>query len=246
MGKSNSAPMNQSPLSSSRRAFSLMELIVVIAIIAVIATYVAPSASEILKGSTVTQASTTLTDQIRLAREFATTKNCKVEVRFYQYADPEVPGEIKGNPLSGQYRAIQVFQVLNVSKASSVNAGNVAGEVTVPIDKIQMLPQGVIMNSSAIFSTLLNNYNSPVISGASEPTGLQLPRGVGQNYNYVTFRFLQDGSTNLASAGTNPWFITIHSMTDKGFLHNGTPFNFFCLQIDPVVGTTKSFRPQAG
>jgi len=244
--------MNQSPLSFSRRAFSLMELIVVIAIIAVIATYVVPQAAQILKGSTVTQASTTLTDQIRLAREFATTKNCKVEVRFYQYADPEVPGEVPGNPSTGQFRAIQVFQVLDISKVSSVTTGNVAGEVTVPIDKIQMLPQGVIMNSTSLnpmLSSILNNPpGSPnIIQGAAEPTGLLLPRGVGSNYNYITFRFLQDGSTNLAPTGATSWFITIHSMTDKGFLQSGgLPYNFFCIQIDPVVGTTKSFRPQAG
>jgi len=238
--------MNQSPLSFSRRAFSLMELIVVIAIIGVIATYVVPQASQILKGSTVTQASTILTDQLRLAREFATTKNCKVEVRFYQYADPEVPGEVvsKGTGQGGQYRAMQVFQVLDVTLVA--NSANLAGEVTVPIDKIQMLPQGVIMNPGPTYSTLLNNSNSAVINGPSEPSGLLLPRGVVQNYSYIAFRFLQDGSTNLAPSGTTPWFLTIHSMTDKGYLQNGLPYNFFCIQIDPVVGTTKSFRPQAG
>ena len=243
--------MNQSPLSFSRRAFSLMELIVVIAIIGVIATYVVPQASQILKGSVVTQASTILTDQLRLAREFAVTKNSKVEVRFYQYADPETPGEVLTNPASGQYRAMQVFQVLNVTRVMSAGSGNVAGEVTVPLDKLQMLPQGVIMNPSVTYSTLLNNPNSPSIPGTSEPTGLQLPRGVGLKYNYISFRFLQDGSTNLAPVTTvglppPPWFMTIHSMTDKGYLQNGMPFNFFCIELDPVVGTTKAFRPQAG
>src|SRR5580658_2395810 len=111
--------MKKSPVSFSRRAFSLMELIVVIAIIVVIAGFTVPQAGQILKGSTLTQGSTILTDQIRLAREFALAKNCKVEVRFYQYADPETPGETTGpgGAGTGQYRGIQLFQVLNVTQA---------------------------------------------------------------------------------------------------------------------------------
>src|ERR1700722_12460573 len=131
--------MNNSTSLFSRRAFSLMELIVVIAIIAVIAGFAVPQAGQILKGSTVTQASTILTDQIRLAREFAVTKNCKVEVRFYQYGDPEVPGEVPTNPSSGQYRAMQLFQVLppiqDTATVSNQNAGG--GELQTPLDKVQ-------------------------------------------------------------------------------------------------------------
>jgi uncharacterized protein (TIGR02596 family) len=249
--------MNKSSFSFSRRAFSLMELIVVIAIIGVIATFLVPQAAQILKGSTLTQASTILTDQIRLARDYAVTKNCKVEVRFYQYADPETPGETLTDPTTGQYRAMQIFQVINVTSGTTENT--IQAERSLPLDKVQMFPQGVIMevyaaNSSsqigAASSTILTNVNSPAIAGALEPTGLLLPRGIGAHYNYVSFRFLQDGSTNLGPTGTasgNPWFITIHNMNDKGYLQSaGMPFNFFCLQIDPVVGTTKQYRPQAG
>ena len=245
--------MKQSNVSLSRRAFSLMELIVVISIIVLIAGFTVPQAGQILKGSTLTQGSTILTDQIRLGREYALTKNCKVEVRFYQYGDPETPGEVVTNPSTGQYRAMQLFQIVNVTEG--VTQGTIQGERALPLDKIQMLPQGVIMelysaNSSsglgAAYSTLLSNPNSPPIAGAQEPTGLQLPRGIGQNYNYVSFRFLQDGSTNLAPTGT-VWYMTMHNMNDKGYLQPaGMPFNYFCLQIDPVIGTTKQYRPQAG
>jgi uncharacterized protein (TIGR02596 family) len=250
--------MNNSPFSLSRRGFSLIELIVVIAIIAVIAGYVVPQASQILKGSTLTQGSTIVTDQIRLAREYAVTKNCKVEVRFYQYADPEVPGEIPGTPTTGQYRAMQIFQVMIATQGTGVNT--IAAERCLPLDKVQLLPQGVIMevyaaNSTSQYgvacSTILTNPNSLPIQGSQEPTGLLLPRGINSNYNYVSFRFLQDGSTNLAPVvGTGlaapPWFLTLHNMNDTGYLRTGMPYNYFCLEIDPVVGTTKQFRPQAG
>ena len=249
--------MNKSFVSFSRRAFSLVELIVVIAIIGVIAAFTVPQAGQILKGSTLTQASTIVTDQIRLARDFAVTKNSKVEVRFYQYGDPEMPGETVTIPSSGQYRAMQVFQVVNVTQGS--NVGTIQGERTLPLDKVQMLPQGVIMelyaaNTTSSFgaacSTLLTNPNSLPIAGSQEPSGLLLPRGIGNNYNYITFRFNPDGSTNLAPTGT-VWFMTLHNLNDAGYLNaNQTvpnmPYNYFCLQIDPVVGTTRIYRPQAG
>jgi uncharacterized protein (TIGR02596 family) len=245
--------MNKSSVPFSRRAFSLMELVVVIAIIAIIAAFTVPQAGQILKGSTLTQGSTILVDQMRLAREFALTKNSKVEVRFYQFADPETPGETLTDPTTGQFRAMQVFQVVNVTQG--LGEGTVQGERVLPLDKVQMLPQGVIMelyaaNSTsqpgAAASTLLTC--STPIKGTAEATGLQLPRGVGSNYNYVSFRFLQDGSTNLAPTGT-VWYMTMHNFNDTGYLKTsggGMPFNYFCLQIDPVSGTTKSYRPQAG
>src|SRR5947209_2150985 len=112
--KSSPHPMNTHSAFQSRRAFSLMELVVVISIIAIISVFVAPQAAQILKGSTLTQGSTILTDQIRLAREIAVTKNRKVEVRFYQYADPEMPGESSSDSTTWQYRALQVFEIMTV------------------------------------------------------------------------------------------------------------------------------------
>ena len=88
-------------LPAKLSAFSLIELVVVIAIIAIIATFTVPAATTILKGSAMTQASQTLTDQISFARQRALSRNLAVEVRFYQYADPEAPGETASDPTTG-------------------------------------------------------------------------------------------------------------------------------------------------
>ena len=104
--------MKNQPLPARRSAFSLIELVVVIAIIAIIATFTVPAATTILRGSALTQASQTLTDQISFARQRALSRNLAVEVRFYLYADPEAPGETVNTPTTGQYRAIQLFEVV--------------------------------------------------------------------------------------------------------------------------------------
>ena len=224
-------------LPARRSAFSLIELVVVIAIIAIIATFTVPAATGILRGSAITQASQTLTDQISLARQMALSRNRAVEVRFYQYADPEAPGEKVGSPATGQWRGMQLFDVLESG-------------VPVPIDKPQRLPISVIMNPGTTSATTLSSLiacaapNSPTIKtpGTTDP---DLPRGVAKNYNYVAFRFLQDGSTNLLASQAGGWFVTIHNMTPPV---TGTtpPANFFTLQIDPVSGSIKGFRPTAG
>ena len=223
--------MKKHLLPAQRSAFSLIELVVVIAIIAIIATFTVPAATTILRGSAITQASQTLTDQISLARQLALSRNRAVEVRFYQYADPEAPGETAGSPTTGQWRGIQLFEV--------VESG-----VAIPLDKPQRLPISVVIDSNVTFSTLIT-------SPAKKPnttTDPDLPRGVGKNYLYASFRFQQDGSTNLSPTGT--WFVSIHNLTDTP---SGTkmesapnkPINFFTLQIDPVSGAIKGFRPTA-
>lgn len=216
-------------LPAKPSAFSLIELVVVIAIIAIIATFTVPAATTILRGSALTQASQTLTDQLSFARQRALSRNLAVEVRFYLYADPESPGETVSDSTTWQYRAMQLFEV--------VESG-----VAVPIGKPERLPTSVVMEPNVAFSTLLSaSSQTPAKKPVSSDP--ELPRGVLKNYNYVAFRFQQDGSTNLAPAST--WFVTIRNLTDKV---TGTkpPANFFTLQVDPVSGAVKGFRPTAG
>ena len=219
-------------LPAKPSAFSLIELVVVIAIIAIIATFTVPAATTILRGSAITQASQTLTDQISFARQRALSRNLAVEVRFYQYADPEAPGETVSDPTTGQYRAMQLLEV--------VESG-----VAIPIGKPERLPISVIMEPSTTFSTLITDTAAAPTRTIKQPVASdpELPRGVAKNYKYVSFRFQQDGSTDLAPAKT--WFVTIRNLTDK-VTGNTPPPNFFTLQIDPVSGAVKGFRPTAG
>lgn len=212
---------------AKNRAFSLLELIAVILIIGIVAAFVTPAASTILRGSQLTQATQILTDQITLARQLALTKNCTVEVRFIRYTDPEVPNDVGPDGQPGAYRAIQVFEMLD-------------NGVGVPMDKPQLLPQSVVMSSGPL-STLLNaNPNSP--AGPDTNKDPKLPRGVDYNYTFVSFRYYPDGSTNLSATSGTIWYVTLHNMNDQPA---GTqpPANFFTLQIDPISGTTKSYRP---
>ena len=232
------------PSSLRTRAFSLIELIVVISVLAIIAAFSVPAVTSLLQGSSLTQASQMLVDQVNLARQFALSKNTVVEVRFYRYSDPDIPGEDVTKPDKGRFRALQVFEILPTRAA-------------LPLGKLEELPISVILNANRDkpaegFSSIVDKgkLETQEQFGQNDPYYLslpELPRGIKKQYEFVAFKFMPDGSTTLSPTGL--WFLTLHGANDRPSKEGGgvrPPANFFTLQIDPVTGTTKVYRPTAG
>lgn len=230
-------------MNRSRSAFSLVELLIVVAIIGIIAGFGVPAVTGVLRGSALTTATSQLTDTLSLARQHAISKNRTVEVRFYRFGDPEQPGEDRTKPATGQFRAFQYFEL---SETGTI----------VPIGKFQRIPDTIVMNPGAKLSTLLGEMTERLITSGdakfNKNLNPELPRGVGQNYDYVYFRFNPDGSTDLPPTGNTGkdsaggrWYITVHSGADLLRTENNSkaPPDFATWQIEPVSGTAKVFRP---
>lgn len=231
--------------SFTQRAFSLVELLVVISVIAIIAGFAVPAVTTMIRGSQLTQGSQMVTDQLSLARSTALARNRSVEVRFYKYGDPETPGEQARDPESGFFRSLQVFEVLD-------------NGALLPAGPIQRLPSNVIMNEGGLSTILDRNERTRVtLPTNSDP---EMPdTEVGRKYHYTTFRFLPDGSTDLPPNGTlngsgnrpkgDSWYITVHGTHARkgaGETEGSTtilPENYFTVQIDPITGSTRSYRP---
>jgi uncharacterized protein (TIGR02596 family) len=198
--------------------FTLIEMLVVMAIIGIILALTLPATTTILRGNRMTQATQIVVDRLALARQTAITRNHAVEVRFYQFADPEVPGA------ASSFRALQALEVVKAN-------------VVLPLEKLQPLPTAIIIDSAQSLSSLLDkNKRTKVTATAASPP---LPR-VGTNYSYIALRFRPDGSTDLLP--TADWFLTLHSETNGDGLAT-PPANFVTVDIDPVSGTLKFFRP---
>jgi uncharacterized protein (TIGR02596 family) len=226
------------------RAFSLIELIVVISVLAIIAAFSVPAVTSMLQGSSLTQASQLLVDQMNLARQLALSKNTIIEVRFYRYGDPDSPGEDVTKPEEGKFRAMQLFEVLSNGAA-------------LPIGKFEEFPNSITLAAerekpdSGISSLLdkgsLKTQDDLAKTDPYHNSAPELPKGIKKQYEFVSFRFMPDGSTTLGP--TSLWFITMHGINDRPKSKDGKvgpPDNFFTLQVDPVTGATKIFRPVAG
>jgi len=209
------------------RAFTLLETLIVMMIIAIVAAMVTPAVASLLKGSQLSQAGLLVNDQLTFARQTALAQNRPIEVRFYRCGDPEIPGESITNAVQGKYRGMQIFRVEEDGSASALG------------ESIR-LPVTMIMDSGPVLSSLLNQSARPAGKATGAP---DLPR-VGSNYLYSFFRFRPNGATDLLDPAnpTAPWFVTLHALSE-GDARAVQPPNFYTIQIDAFNGNLRTFRP---
>lgn len=201
------------------RGFSLIELIAVIAILTVLALIALPAFDQLVKASRLTNAGRMIVDELSLAQQFALTRNLPVEIRLYLLPDER-------SPLSQPtvFRAMQAF-------ANGDNG-------LVPIGNPVFLPPGVIVDPDITRSSLLDSESearpladaSPKVAAENQA----IPK-YGLNYRYIAFVFRGNGETNLNQV---PCFFTLISD-----VHSADPTNFVTIQINPLTGKVRSFRP---
>ena len=204
-------------------AFTLTELLVVVAIIVVMTSLMGPTLNSALRGTALTQGADKVIGVLSMARQTAITKGQTVEVRFYSYVDRETPGD------TGQYHALQAFSI--------DDAGN-----AVPLLKSQALPQTVVMATNSFganpSSTLLS------LANPTAPSQVAIPR-VKNSYTCSSFRFYRSGSTDLLLRGADTnWCVTVVNAADLlGAGASTLPKNYTTVVIDPYNGSLRTFRP---
>jgi uncharacterized protein (TIGR02596 family) len=213
--------------TTKKAGFSLIELIAVLAITTAVATLAIPAFSSVLRSSQLSEGAQIMVDQLNYARQAALSKNRAVEVRLLQYAEMQMPGEKVGDPQTGKFRALQLFEISELGTARALG-------------KVWRLPESIIIDSGGTLSSLIASAlplpNVPTLTTTPVPSAeKQGP------YRVTSFRFLPDGSTNLSPAATR-WFLTLHDIRD-GDGPPVTPKNFFTIQIDANNGHIRTIRP---
>jgi uncharacterized protein (TIGR02596 family) len=204
-------------VSKFRRAFSLVEMLVVIAIMFVLMAVMIPASSSLMGGMNIGRSAGMVTDELNFARQTALSRNRDVEVRFYRMGS-----KMDGN--DKQFRAFRSFLIDGVDPAGWK-----------PLSRVKQLPEPIIISADSSFSTLLDTGGGHSGLTSSNET---LP-GVGST-DYVSFLFRANGGTSLKPV-TEKWFLTLFSQKAKA--ESGLPANYFTAQVDPVTGRTRSYRP---
>ena len=220
--------MNPVPLPpASRRArpaFTLVELLFVCVIVAILLAVAAPLGMSVLRASSLNRATTMIMDELNAARQLAMTRNCEVEVRFYKIAADASTQDL-------QFRAFRTF----VMEPGAAGQGRPQGDV-------RYLPESIIIAADAESSTLFD-YGNPNRSGLFL-TRETLP-GHATEVEGLGFVFRPNGGTQLGPIDPpeGNWFMTFFSQHDPLNPETGLPYNFGTVQVDPVTGRARVFRP---
>lgn len=116
-------------------AFSLVELLVVIAVISLMTALAIPALSSMSASLQLNRAAGALGDTLNLGRSIALSRNSSVSMRIYKDLD------------TGLFRRFRLVQVLDNGDES-------------PANRIATLPDGVILSATAKDSSLLSSLPS--------------------------------------------------------------------------------------
>lgn len=140
------------------RAFSIIELLVVVAIISILFALTIPAIGSITRSMSLERASQQVADALHLGRGNATTKNRKTEVRF-----------IKKTSASGDV-VIQGVQTWTIKDDAGTK---------IPVNRSVWLPEVVSISVKAELS--------PILSGSNVQTGTMDVSGQSREYLAVTY-----------------------------------------------------------
>jgi uncharacterized protein (TIGR02596 family) len=211
----------------ARAGLSLVELLLVLAVMAILIGLAIPASTSLLRGSSLTGGGQSLARQLSLAQQYARARNCLVEFRIYQLPDPTTPSATTPTV----YRAFQSFSVSS------------DGATFTPITKIINLPTPICVVNNATYSSILNpgTAGSPPFYVTGSSTGVSLGIYPSSSYNYIAFHFKPDGSTDLNPISSS-WFLSLASLPIQGAA--GLPAtNFVTLQVNATTGQVAIYRP---
>lgn len=210
----------QSPSSCLRRrshaaGFSLVELVIVIAIMVMLIAVATPYTLGALQSANITSAGDTLMQKLAMAQQRALTENRPVGLDFYYYTDDDIKG-------------CHAIQMVSYNPAT-----NQASPLEPPVYWNKL---SVVLVEGAL-SPMFSINQTPVSTGQAKVNPFQ---SLGATYYRVIF--YPNGSTSLRVPLRTAYVTLISTKHYKADLST-PPSDYYTVQIDPVTGRGHSYRP---
>ncbi|HCN76835.1 MAG TPA: hypothetical protein DIT13_06530 [Verrucomicrobiales bacterium] len=220
-------------------AFTLIEMITVVGIIALLVALVTPTLLDVIRSTRLSSSGDSLINRLSLAQQSAISMGSEVEMRFYSYINSS--SDRPGDDLFYAYQVVH-------SPQSGVERS---------LSEAYYLESGIILSRTQQLSPLLQTTNRQRPDDAGNflfrPPGSTEP----ENVSYAAMRFFPDGSMKMLKGSSStdeaqavaldytvpPYdesFLTIVESKDAG---SAQPRNYFCVQIDSYTGKTRVYRP---
>ncbi|MCB1276480.1 Verru_Chthon cassette protein D [Prosthecobacter sp.] len=200
---------------SASTGFSLVEIVVVVAIVALIFTFATPYTLAAIQSASISSAGDSLMLKLSQAQQRALTDNKPTGVDFFFYTKDGITG----------CHAIQLIRYdPATNQATSIEEPVYWGEGRV------VLVQGAL---SPMFAS-----NVPASSTGS---ATRAPfKDLEATFNRIIF--YPNGSTNLRVPLRNAYLTLVSINNYKEELADAPP-NYYTVQLDPVTGRAHSYRP---
>ncbi|MHB1082427.1 MAG: Verru_Chthon cassette protein D [Prosthecobacter sp.] len=241
--------MTQSPYfeRQARRAFSLIEMLVVVAIIAMIMAAATPALMRTMQATRLATTGDSIMGSIAEAKQLAYAQNVPVELRFFKHSDQDLPGSTVQ-----LFRSYQMFKIVTLTQGTGASSQTL--ESVVPVGTLAKLSDGIIIAADAGLSPLLNGQSGQSLDDVKPNAGGGVGYSGVTSAKYNAIRFMPDGSCRKVSAqvggfsqldyGTLPVsFFTITYDSGADVTTGNLPKNFYTIQIDPFTGKARNYRP---
>ncbi len=218
------------------RAFTLIEMLVVLSIMAMMIAIVAPAFIGVIRSTQMTSSGDALVNAVNMAQQEALASNLPVELRFYQWeegADADVDRHFHG------YQVVRLGKLGQRTMSTGSNT-NYA--------QVEAVTDAIVMDSGIV--VVKDNVYSPLLS-SSFPEGQNL--FTRANSTYSAIRFYPDGSIKTPQSASNggsveagvvpPPLPASYFTVGDAREASGDLKNFYCIQIDPYTSKARVYRP---